>query len=115
MGDDLNKRISEAQAKLDAERRPSRMEAAKGVGLGFRMASDFIAAVIVGAGLGWGLDELFGWSPWGLIVCLLLGFITGVKNVIAAASGAAQRQAESAETGLRNQTPKTRQDEGDGA
>ncbi len=89
MGDDLDKRIAEAQAELKAQQQPSEgMQQAKGMGLGFKMASDFVAAVIVGAVLGWGLDALFGWSPWALIVCLLLGFVTGVRNVVAAANEA---------------------------
>jgi ATP synthase protein I len=39
----------------------------------------------VGAAIGWGLDKLFGISPWGLIVFLLLGFAAGVLNVMRAA------------------------------
>jgi ATP synthase protein I len=88
--DDLNKRIAEAQAKIDAKERPKYMATGKGMGLGFRMASDFAAAVIVGALLGWGLDALFGWTPWALISCLLLGFVAGVRNVVAAANKANQ-------------------------
>ena len=83
MGDDLNERIARAQAELDAQARPSTKEPmGKGMGLGFRMAADFLAAVIVGAVLGFGIDTLFGSTPWGLIVCLILGFITGVWNVV---------------------------------
>ncbi|RYY98112.1 MAG: hypothetical protein EON61_19585 [Alphaproteobacteria bacterium] len=87
---DLDKRIAEAQAKIDAQERPKYMAAGKGMGQGFRMASDFAAAVIVGVALGWGLDTLFGWSPWGLLSCLMLGFVAGVRNVVATASKANQ-------------------------
>jgi ATP synthase protein I len=55
-----------------------------GAGRGFRLASEFVAAVIVGAGLGFGFDRLFGTQPWGMIVLLLLGFAAGVLNVIRA-------------------------------
>lgn len=88
--DDLNDRIAKAQAKIDAKERPAYMSTGKGMGLGFRMASDFAAAVIVGVALGWGLDALFGWSPWGLLSCLMLGFVAGVRNVVATASKANQ-------------------------
>jgi ATP synthase protein I len=88
MGDDLEKRIADAQAKIDAQSRPKSDSTGKGMGLGYRMASDFIAAVVVGAGLGWGLDSLFGWTPWAMITCLLLGFVAGVRNVVATASKA---------------------------
>ena len=82
MGDDLNKRIAKAQAELEAQKRPSQPDTGRGMGLGFRMAADFMAAVIVGAVLGWGFDALLHTSPWGLIVCLLLGFVAGVWNVV---------------------------------
>lgn len=86
MSDDLNKRIADAQEKLDAQKRPRGRPDGKGMGLGFRMASDFIAAIIVGAILGWGIDALFGVAPWGLIVCLLFGFIAGVRMIVRAAN-----------------------------
>ena len=89
MGDDLNKRIAKAQAELDAQKRPSKnLAVGQGMGLGFRMAADFVAAIIVGAVLGWGFDALLHTSPWGLIVCLMLGFITGVWNVVRTAQAA---------------------------
>jgi len=49
-----------------------------------RLASEFVAGVIVGAALGWGLDRWAGTSPWGLIGFLLLGFCAGVLNVVRA-------------------------------
>jgi len=50
-----------------------------------RLAGEFVAGVIVGSLLGWGLDYALGTSPWGLIVFLLLGFAAGVMNVMRAA------------------------------
>ena len=35
--------------------------------------------------LGWLVDRLFGTSPWGLIVCLILGFCAGMLNLMRAA------------------------------
>ena len=52
---------------------------------GFRLSSELIAGVVVGAGIGWGLDRLLSTSPWGLIVFFLLGFIAGVVNVVRSA------------------------------
>ncbi len=50
-----------------------------------KMSSEFIAGVVVGAFLGWGVDQLAGTTPFGLIVFLLLGFCAGVLNVMRAA------------------------------
>ena len=86
MGEDLQKRIAKAQAELDAKNRPKDVASGNGAGRGLRMGSDFVASVLVGALLGWGIDWVFGVSPWGLIVCLLLGFATGVRLIIKVAS-----------------------------
>jgi ATP synthase protein I len=53
-----------------------------GYALGFRLSSELVAGVLVGAGLGWAIDKVLGISPWGLIVFLLLGFVAGVVNVV---------------------------------
>ena len=53
-----------------------------GYAKGFRLSSELVAGVLVGAGLGWLIDRLLGISPWGFIVFLLLGFVAGVVNVM---------------------------------
>ena len=55
---------------------------AAGYAKGFRLSSELVAGVVVGAGLGWLIDRLLGISPWGLIIFLLLGFAAGVLNVM---------------------------------
>ena len=97
--DDLNDRIAKAQAKIDAKERPAYMSTGKGMGLGFRMASDFAAAVIVGVILGLGIDAVFKVSPWATIICLLLGFVAGVRNVVATAMKANRVQPGDANKG----------------
>jgi ATP synthase protein I len=62
-----------------------RATAASGYARGFRLSSELVAGVLVGAGLGWLIDRLLGISPWGLIVFLLLGFVAGVLNVMRSA------------------------------
>jgi ATP synthase protein I len=58
---------------------------------GFRLSSELVAGVVVGAVIGWGFDRLLSTSPWGLIVFLLLGFTAGVVNVIRSAGVAPDR------------------------
>jgi ATP synthase protein I len=58
---------------------------------GFRLSSELIAGVVVGAAIGWGIDHLLPTSPWGLIVFVLLGFIAGVVNVVRSAGVAPDR------------------------
>jgi ATP synthase protein I len=58
---------------------------------GFRLSSELIAGVVVGAAIGWGIDHLLSISPWGLIVFVLLGFTAGVVNVVRSAGVAPDR------------------------
>jgi len=62
-----------------------RATAASGYAKGFRLSSELVAGVLVGAGLGWFIDRLLGISPWGLIIFVLLGFAGGVLNVMRSA------------------------------
>ena len=52
---------------------------------GFRLSTELVAGVLVGAFIGWALDKWLGISPWGMIVLVLLGFAAGVLNVMRAA------------------------------
>ena len=52
---------------------------------GFRLSSELIAGVVVGAVIGWGFDRLLSTSPFGLIVFFLLGFVAGVVNLVRSA------------------------------
>jgi ATP synthase protein I len=88
---DLARRLDRLSRDLDAERQeraasqpPERKDGA-GYAQAVKLASEFVAGILVGAGLGWGLDRLAGTSPWGLIGLLLLGFLAGVLNVVRAA------------------------------
>jgi ATP synthase protein I len=58
---------------------------------GFRLSSELVAGVVVGAVIGWGFDRLLSTSPWGLIVFFLLGFAAGVINVMRSAGVAPDR------------------------
>ena len=58
---------------------------ASAMALGFRLSSELIAGVAVGAVIGWGFDRLLSTSPFGFIVFLLLGFVAGVVNVVSSA------------------------------
>jgi ATP synthase protein I len=58
---------------------------ASAMAMGFRLSSELVAGVLVGALMGWGFDRLLSTSPFGLIVFVLVGFSAGVLNVIRSA------------------------------
>lgn len=51
------------------------------MGLAFRVLTEFVAAVIAGAFIGWGIDRLAGTTPAFLIIFLLMGAAAGFLNV----------------------------------
>ena len=88
---DLARRLDSLSRSLDAGKRertaaqaPRRSDT-RGFSLGIRLASEFVAAIVVGAAIGWGLDWLAGTTPWGMIGFLLLGFAAGVRTVLRSA------------------------------
>lgn len=72
----------EAKALAEEARQSQR---GSDLGKAFRLSTEFMAGVIAGGGLGWALDWALGTSPWGLIVCVMLGFAAGVMNAMRAA------------------------------
>ena len=83
---DLAARIKRARGEAAGQAAEPQRRDMTGMGRAFRLASEFVAAILVGLGLGWGADALFGTTPWGMIILLLLGFAAGVLNVVRAAA-----------------------------
>ena len=53
--------------------------------LGFRIVTEVVAAVGVGALIGYGLDHWLGSTPWLMVLFLFLGSASGVLNAYRAA------------------------------
>lgn len=82
---DLAARIARAQSERVVPERPADVgPGVSGASRAYRLAAEFVAAIIVGAGLGYGIDLLAGTKPWGMIVLLLFGFAAGVLNIVRA-------------------------------
>ncbi|WP_417309808.1 AtpZ/AtpI family protein [Devosia sp.] len=92
MGDltsDLAARIERAQGKRLAaagEHGGAGDKNLSGWGRGMRLSSEFVAAIIVGAGIGYVLDLWLNTTPWLMLLMLMMGFAAGVLNVIRAAA-----------------------------
>jgi ATP synthase protein I len=88
----LRARLDRLSGSLGAQKRPESQPAQKappksdGMGsamsMGLRAGSEFVSAIIVGAGIGWALDRALRTNPAFLIVFFLLGVAAGVWNVI---------------------------------
>ena len=81
----FDERLRALNARRDAERAENERTSGSGDwGMAVKLSSEFIAAILVGAALGFGFDYLLGTSPWGLIVLFMLGFGAAVLNVMRA-------------------------------
>jgi len=78
--------------KPDQEALEATQRTGRAMSLGFRVLSEFVAGIIVGAVMGWQFDEWLGTKPVLLIVMTAFGTIAGFWNVyrIAAAPTGSQ-------------------------
>lgn len=81
----LGNRLTQVRRTPENDAGPRQATDTSAIARGFRLSTELVAGVLVGAAIGWLLDKWLGISPWGLIVFLLLGFAAGVLNVMRAA------------------------------
>lgn len=77
---EIDDRLAQARRKTGSLRPNGRQGSAFGVA--FKIATDFIAAVGVGVGIGWMLDSWLSSKPWFLLLFFMLGVAAGLLNVI---------------------------------
>ncbi|KAA2236216.1 AtpZ/AtpI family protein [Salinarimonas soli] len=91
---DLSARLKSLETRLDQasahrqeteDPRPRPASDSRALGQAMRLSAEFIAGVMAGGVLGYLVDGLAGTKPWGLIVCLILGFCAGMLNLMRAA------------------------------
>ena len=82
---ELDRRLGASRARDPDNSPPDRSAGMRGMAEGFKVASEFVAGVVVGAAIGYGIDRLFGTLPFGLIFFLMIGFAAGVVNVVRSA------------------------------
>ena len=78
----LGKRLDEVQRRREAASKPPSPTT---MGIAFRFSTEMIAALVVGGGMGWGIDWLFGTRPIFIVVMFILGAAAGIRNVVMAA------------------------------
>ena len=84
---DLSSRLAaEKTLKAKADKPIMQYQGASDYSKGYRLASEFIAGVLVGGLVGYGIDRLAGTLPLFLIIFLLAGFGAGILNMSRAAN-----------------------------
>lgn len=95
-------RLAELEARIAAHRaarapKPhAGAEKFRSASLAWRMVTELVVGVLMGAGIGWGLDSLVGSKPGFLILFTLLGLAAGVRTMIRSANEVARKEGSAA-------------------
>lgn len=80
----LEKRIEQAKDAV-APKRNAKADSHHQAQLAWRMVIELVAGLMIGFGIGYGLDSLFGTMPIFLVLFILAGFAAGVKTMLRSA------------------------------
>lgn len=89
--DDLGNRITAARAAHQPKRSRAEGEV-RAASIAWRMVTELVVGVFIGAAIGWGIDRLIGSLPLFLIVFGMLGFAAGVKTMLRSAEEIRRKQ-----------------------
>ena len=79
--DDLSNRIDKALNKEGKKETTDKNNNYSLVNSFSRVATELLAGLLIGAGIGWTLDKWMNTSPWFLIIFFLLGGAAGILNL----------------------------------
>ncbi len=83
----LNEDLRAAQAKRRSGTKAEPGKQGKGLAFAMRIGVEIVAALIVGVGIGFFLDQWLGTKPWFLIAFFVLGAAAGFVNVFRVVGG----------------------------
>lgn len=86
---DFDARLRAARDAYDGRTKSSRSKAEgevpdsgmKGIGYAMRLGTELVAAIGIGVGVGYALDQWLGTTPWLMVVFFFFGGAAGVLNV----------------------------------
>lgn len=52
------------------------------LGMAWRLSTEMIVSVLVGMGLGFGIDYALGTKPWFMLIGVGFGFAAGIRNTL---------------------------------
>ncbi len=76
--DEFGSRLQKARNVRQAAEQPRTTQT--GLGRALQIAVEMVAALAVGGGIGWFLDDWLGTKPWLMLTFLLVGVAAGLRN-----------------------------------
>lgn len=92
----LGERLAKARAVED---RPHQEEHYSQAQLAWRMVIELVAGLMIGFGMGYGIDWVFGTSPIFLVIFIFLGLAAGVRTMLRSAQEVQRKREAEASRG----------------
>ena len=101
---DQSERLAQLEARINAIKakdapKPHQETHYSQAHLAWRMVIELVAGLLIGFGMGYGLDSLFGTLPIFLVIFTLLGLAAGIKTMMRSAQEIQQKKETAPEPG----------------
>ena len=83
--DQFKTRLEIAKKRISEKNQDKKNENPSSIGTAFKLSTELVAAVAVGAIIGFIFDKTFGTTPWFILIFFFVGVIAGITNVIRSA------------------------------
>ena len=83
--DQFKTRLEIAKKRISKKNHDNKNENPSSIGTAFKLSTELVAAVAVGAIIGFIFDKTFGTTPWFILIFFFVGVVAGITNVIRSA------------------------------
>ena len=83
--DQFKTRLEIAKKRISEKNQDNKNENPSSIGTAFKLSTELVAAVAVGAIIGFIFDKTFGTTPWFILIFFFVGVVAGITNVIKSA------------------------------
>ena len=83
--DQFKTRLEIAKKRISEKNQDNKNDNPSSIGTAFKLSTELVAAVAVGAIIGFIFDKTFGTTPWFILIFFFVGLVAGITNVIRSA------------------------------
>ena len=83
--DQFKTRLEIAKKRISEKNQYNKNDNPSLIGTAFKLSTELVAAVAVGAIIGFIFDKTFGTTPWFILIFFFVGVVAGITNVIRSA------------------------------
>ena len=83
--DQFKTRLEIAKKRISEKNQDNKNDNSSSIGTAFKLSTELVAAVAVGAIIGFIFDKTFGTTPWFILIFFFVGVVAGITNVIRSA------------------------------